>query len=240
MLTTLTLTGPDDRTKIDDMLALSERFPFVEWAVLMAPSREGTPRFPAAAWRDSFIDAVRGTSVKRAMHLCGRSVKDLAELGSEKLPYRAGYQRLQLNFNAKVWTMASLERLSKKASWAEFWDGTPQGIIVQQNANNAGVPEMFSKTGCKDVQALFDASGGRGLKLEAYPAPLLGMTCGYAGGIGPGSIDDALEMAAAAAGGHDYWLDMESAIRTDNALDMGKVLQVLETVDSWIIAKGAA
>lgn len=234
MLTTVTMTGADDQTNIKDLLKLSQKYPFVEWAILYSPNQDGNPRYPLPKWRNDFIDAVRGTSVRRAMHLCGPTVRDLLAHGPQKLAYRAGYQRIQLNFNANRYTEDDLKKLAKKAGWAEFWDGSTQGIIVQYNSANVKVPEIFISNGCSDVQVLFDASGGRGLELDTYPAPLSDFECGYAGGIGPENIDESLEKAATAAGPRDYWIDMESKVRTNEVFDLEKVEYVLSRCAVWL------
>lgn len=238
MLTTVTITGADDQTDIDSLLELSQKYPFVEWAILYSPNQDGAPRYPLAKWRNAFIDAARGTAVRRAMHLCGPSVRELMSQGAQKLAYRAGYQRVQLNFNAKRFTNAELIKLARSAGWAEFWDGSPQGVIVQHNSANEAVPEIFISNGCSDVQVLFDSSGGRGLELDTYPTPLPDFLCGYAGGIGPDNIDSALQKAAAAAGSRDYWIDMESKVRTDEVFDLEKVEKVLASCANWMKAYG--
>jgi hypothetical protein len=46
MLERVTITGADDSTSIDEMLALSRRFPFVEWGILVSKRHEGSYRFP--------------------------------------------------------------------------------------------------------------------------------------------------------------------------------------------------
>lgn len=234
MLTTVTMTGPDDTTDINALLALSQKYPFVEWAILMSPSREGTVRYPTYRWRQTFMDAVRGTAVKRAMHLCGSSVRELLVSGPKKMTYRAGYQRIQLNFNATHFKHDELQRLAIHAAQAEFWDETPQGIIVQYNKNNINVPEQFQTSRCTDVQVLFDASGGRGIELDTFPDAMFGFECGYAGGIGPDNIERTLEKAHSAANGADYWIDMESNVRTDEVFDLVKVEQVLAACAAWL------
>ena len=64
MLDRLTITGPDDKTDIDTLLQLSQYYPFVEWAILYSPTRQGSERYPSEEWRKSFEDACRGTRVK--------------------------------------------------------------------------------------------------------------------------------------------------------------------------------
>lgn len=45
----VTLTGADDKTDLAQLRALSDRYPFVEWALLVGPL-PGTQRNPSQAW----------------------------------------------------------------------------------------------------------------------------------------------------------------------------------------------
>ena len=167
MLDRLTITGPDDKTDIDTLLQLSQYYPFVEWAILYSPTRQGSERYPSEEWRKSFEDACRGTRVKRAMHLCGQAVKDFVEKGPEKVP-RRNYQRIQLNFNAKTSTWQkekNIDWMVNQCSWAEFWDGSPQNVVIQHNHNNAPILPKFERLGSQ-FHVLYDASGG-----HARPSP---------------------------------------------------------------------
>ena len=47
MLTTVTITGADDRVDPWELARLSEEFPHVEWGVLISTGRAGTPRYPS-------------------------------------------------------------------------------------------------------------------------------------------------------------------------------------------------
>lgn len=47
-LTKVTVTGADDSTNIDEMFAIRDKFPFVEFGILLSErhSHAGTARFP--------------------------------------------------------------------------------------------------------------------------------------------------------------------------------------------------
>lgn len=84
-----------------------------------------------------------------------------------------------------------------------------------------------------NMSLLFDASCGKGELASSYPEPLrvntnastnlggeggasgvIQIPCGYAGGIGPTTIEGVLQNVAKAAKGTRVWIDMESSLRT--------------------------
>jgi hypothetical protein len=85
-------------------------------------------------------------------------------------------------------------------------------VILQHNADNAALIDALSRDGI-DFDVLFDASSGKGLRPESWPAPLPRVRCGYAGGLGPANVADELPRIAAAAGDREFWIDMASSLR---------------------------
>ena len=83
--------------------------------------------------------------------------------------------------------------------------------------------DKFSKV---DVSQLYDVSAGRGLVPESFPEHP-GYMVGFAGGINPENVEEYLKNINCDA---DYWIDMESGVRTDNKLDLNKVEAVLQKV----------
>ncbi|CAK0802614.1 unnamed protein product, partial [Prorocentrum cordatum] len=83
-----------------------------------------------------------------------------------------------------------------------------------------------------NLAALLDASCGRGVAPEVQSLPVAGAHCGYAGGMGPETIDRQLREIAVVLEGHPdtVWIDMESGVRTRGAdgsdvFDLAKVRQ---------------
>lgn len=236
MLDRLTITGPDDNTNIDRLLQLSEQFPFLEWAILYSPTREGSNRYPSQAWRTNFEDACKGTRVQRAMHLCGNAVKTFVLHGPEATP-RSNYQRVQLNFSAlsKNWTPVMLEQMVLQCERAEKGDGAPQQIIIQANRSNKEVLPLFDRLGNK-IHVLYDSSGGNGKVIDTFEGPILGKYCGYAGGITP---DNALALyqRITCVNDHSFWMDLETGVRTKNdQWDQHKVNTLVHTL-SFVIGR---
>jgi hypothetical protein len=65
----------------------------------------------------------------------------------------------------------------------------------------------------QNFSILFDASMGTGKLATSVTAPLPGVKCGYAGGLGPSNIEEQILNIAAVTGETTTWVDMESSLR---------------------------
>jgi len=220
----ITFTGIDDATDLIAARALAAEFP-VEYGVLFSPERQGnSPRYPS--WPTLckiLLYAVPGS--RYAAHLCGGYSRLLLASGSTTLDtiLREHFARVQINTHYVGLNVAVI------AEWAESVKAQP---ILQ--CRDAFPPE-------EDVSWLFDASGGRGVVPDAWPAaarpgpvaasPEVPRLVGYAGGLSPTNIATALPLIAAAAGDSPYWIDMESGVRdADDRFDLAKCRAVCEAV----------
>lgn len=214
----LTFTGIDAQTDFDRVEALSERYP-IEWGILYSPTRAGQQnRYPdtSTVARFLWLSRVTAACMRVAVHLCGKAATDVVT-----------------------------------DSQTGFLSGTPKGWVGRYQINVArgrGVPSAVEEFSirrdargilqCRDgfpadnrVDWLFDTSGGRGLLPDFWPRPPSGQFAGYAGGLGPDTIEEALAgIQKAVPAGNRYWLDMESAIRTDDWLDLDKCEAVCRAV----------
>lgn len=217
LLTTITLTGVDDRTNLAEIVNLSERFPLVEWGFLYSPKRQGQGgRYPSVA---TLFDAFRTLpeTVRVALHVCGAGVPNLlsneAEVTGlvEAVAGRGG--RVQLNFSQSRDSI-DLDALSA------LLDHYPSlKVITQHNDSNEDVWKRLC--GHANYVVLFDSSGGRGVERNSWPAPLHGIHCGYAGGLGPDNLATELTRIRAATRGQAHWIDMEGKLRTqDDIFDL--------------------
>lgn len=221
MITRVTITGADDNTPIEALLDLSKEFPWVEWGILVSRSRECSPRYPSRAWCTRLMAAV--TTENISMHVCGTwaraamaGIVDWRELPD----VRHVAQRIQINGapeRGMCWSADSFQVPNTQIIFQ-----VPAGLEFAAYLNNQVL-------GVKpDVACLFDCSGGRGITPAEWPAPIPGMPCGYAGGIGPENVEDVMarinEVCAA-----PFWIDMEGRLRDDcDRLDLDKVRNVLD------------
>lgn len=237
----VTITGADDSTNPDALINLSKEFPFVEWGILFSVSHQGEPRYPSEAWMGKLLSAVDrqvlgedDSMMKFAAHLCGRWVRDLVLDG--KLTFKdqslkdswSYFQRVQLNFHAhKHPPCSAFISAIKPYEKREF--------IFQMD----GVNDVLWK-GTRDKVAsavpLFDRSGGAGVVPKSWPRAYPGVYNGYAGGLGPETLEEELAKIAVAAGPERIWIDMETRVRSadDKSLDILKVRKVLEIAKKHI------
>lgn len=230
-----TLTGVDRETDLDRVSDLSAKYPFSEWGVLYSPSRQGEPgRYMSTLLISSALHTLP-SHVKVALHICGQGIADL--IAGEKVvsdlvelvANRGG--RIQLNFNARRTPvqMSDLRRTIAKLS--------PLKVITQHNVSNTYV---WSQIPLSNHQVLFDSSGGNGVKCAAWPNPLP-LDCGYAGGLGPGTMARDLDDISRVAQDRETWVDMEGRLRMNQdcvdvfSLDLCE--QVLSETSEWMSSR---
>lgn len=219
---TIGIAGADEGVGPEQLAAVSQRFPEVEWGILISASREGTPRYPGRAWRASFLEATRGA--RRAAHLCGEAVLRFARKDPDLEEELLQYDRVQINFAVTRMDMFDIQCLAARVAETD----RPYAIITQRNIANLGVLDLLGRS--SRHQVLFDSSLGGGHSPSSWPEAIEGVACGYAGGLGPEVLTQAIPQIARATKGMPYWIDMESGVRTDDRLDLDKVEAVVRQV----------
>lgn len=217
----VTLTGADDSVRPEQLIAITNTYPFVEWGVLFSPKRQGSPRYPSEKWVQEFANL----NLPCAAHLCGIAVGAFIS-GWPSDDYR-GFGRIQLNFNLHVkgYLLPKLPDVVAR----EKQIGRP--IIFQMNFANQ---ELSGKKFVHSI--LFDSSGGRGCSPTAWPQHDPLRYCGYSGGLGPDTLDAQLEEISKVVGDGVIWIDMESRIRSDDdrQFDLDKATRCLQIASRWI------
>jgi hypothetical protein len=226
----VTVTGADNGTDPADLAKLSERYPFVEWGILLshkAVDAGGIARFPGKPWLLNYA-TYRAHPMRTSGHLCGGWVRDLCLGGrvfrNEMYPLDLCFDRVQLNFHAYAHTFRP-EGASALKDWQQH--GPEEFIFQADGVNNAVALEAF-RAGVKAVP-LFDLSGGAGVLPPRWPKSTGGYV-GYAGGLSPDNLEVELEKIAEAADGNQFWIDVETHVRSDNdqLFDLAKVERFLE------------
>lgn len=232
-LTRVTITGADDSVNPAALADFSSAFPFVEWGILLPLKRIGEPRYPSLSWR------VRLGKLNKipplSLHLCGEVARDvlagdtdmLGALGEE-------YARIQVN----GWAPSSEFRHLVCHEAREFILQVRGAEFLQAAADEAAAitAEMDPQFVNGTVSALWDCSGGRGIEPFSWPRAPLGLRLGYAGGITPDNVLDVLSAIGPVS--HDFWIDMESGVRTDERFDVDKVWRVLEATAPLVQVSG--
>lgn len=218
MLTRVTMTGADDGTKIDEMVALWREFPFIEWGILIGST--AGDRFPSDEWIVALVEAKITTmnTMPLSLHLCGSVLREIASTGKSSLGKRfgshlLGFQRCQLNWHGEKQPYGTGEKVL--SAFCEMgvaeWDVE---IIFQLDGVN---DELWLPAGRRFAcSGLFDMSHGAGVLPRAWPKSRQDIACGWAGGLGPDNLAVELpKIAECAYPIRDYWIDMEAKIRSD-------------------------
>jgi hypothetical protein len=234
ILKTVTITGADDQTDINEMIAISKEFPFIEWGILFSKSKSGnTPRYPSESWVIKLLKAGLQHNMNFSAHLCGEFAKDAiegADMDSDTYldvipPYSGRFNRFQLNFNAKY--------IKPDLDTFQFVY-EHKSCILQYNQTNEELCNEIIKKGNCNVHFLYDGSGGRGTSPKSWKPTIEGYYTGYAGGLNPDNLMDELNNIYSKLNVDDVvWIDAETGIRTDDVLDMKKVRKFLTTAKKF-------
>lgn len=248
----VTITGADDGTEMNDLFALSQKYPFVEWGILASESQAGRPRYPGRHWMGNFQQGVLLRDyVKSSLHLCGAYVHQLL-IGNNIIPYRmdVGFQRIQLNFHAQKYNcdpflmFRELKEISNIESSIE--PHARQFIFqIDGSLGNRFLEGVYQNNNAAvhvDAVPLFDISSGCGILPTEWPKPIYrdhaGAHCyhGYAGGLGPDNLAEQIPLIADRAGDCRFWIDMETKVRSDDdtLFDLAKVERCLEICKPFI------
>ena len=135
-----------------------------------------------------------------------------------------GFSRVQVNLHGDSFNP---RRVAVAAQAVKRFADTVgcQRVILQHRNAWKDLPVFHEK-----VEYLFDRSGGGGrAAFEEWPTPSPHLPrMGYAGGIGPETIEKAIDFALAYPDSN-LWFDMEGRIRFAGWFDLGAVETVCET-----------
>ena len=219
------MTGVDSRTDINDLVALSSLFPFVEWGLLYSPKRAGNPGRYMSFDDIMNVMGVLGLMPNRiniSIHFCGKSVINLINGHSNENELallsrvRKMNGRIQLNFNASKDEDFSIDALN---SFIE--SNKDIEIITQKHQGNALIENSVSKL--KNHAVLFDSSGGLGIANRNWNEEVKNIKHGFAGGIGSENIRESLLELSGMGKNHAnpfIWIDMEGQLRVKDKNDV--------------------
>jgi hypothetical protein len=217
----ITVTGADDSVKPEQLIKIAEEFPLVEFGILLSRKQIGQRRFPSAAWLEELRHLP--DSINLAGHVCGSWVREIlcGKWPIDELTEIFGadffqmFGRWQLNTHGELhkWDQSFLATLNQ-----------PRGVIFQFDNKNTGLI-LAAREVATNISALFDLSHGAGVLPSAWPVPVSGMFCGYAGGLSPENVAEQCPLILEAAAGAPTWIDAETHLRSkgDAVFDLEKV-----------------
>lgn len=224
----ITFTGIDVKTDIKILTEIQQEFPIAEFGVLTSYHwYENGNRYLNPA----LVKNLRGHGLNLALHICGSAAHDAAvgdwKTVDDKLTkeFLTMFKRVQLNIS------------NRKDNPAFCWIPSVIGqelIVQQRGGDDMALYEETVKHWTdrpyphRDIiSVLLDASGGRGIDTPLKVLPTSGKV-GYAGGFNQGNVGEKLSFLLENTRMGEFWIDMESGVRTDDWFDLDKVVKVLE------------
>lgn len=220
----ITFTGVDVNTDITRLEELTAKYPFAEFGVLTSYHwNENGNRFPDP----KIIEKIRLPKNNLSLHVCGRAAHDAAIGRWEKLDDLIFgnlhlFGRVQLNISTR----------KDNPHHCNVPLVIGQEVILQQK--DIMNTEFFQNTiefwnqPSYKWSMLLDASGGTGKDTEIRLFSSK-QKVGYAGGINPENVADKLRFLLGNVSMGEFWIDMESGVRTEDWFDLDKVEKILKS-----------
>ena len=228
---TITFTGLDSQTDLNRLAEIQARYPYAEFGVLVSVSKTGChPRYPDF----SFIEKLKEyKSLNLSCHVCGGTLLepivtygDFGYLDQFLCGNLSIFKRIQLNLGGNVnWlTKRCKHKLLRIGSFENI-----QEIILQQKKKIGSIAWNVGRRKTK-ISVLIDPSGGKGRETKIVPK-LRFLRTGYAGGINPSNAARKFLQLKNSGICRNFWIDMESGVRTDDWFDLDNVEAVLKEID---------
>lgn len=225
----ITFTGVDEKTDIERLISIQQKYPIAEFGVLTSYHwQENGNRYP----NPEIIERLRRLNL--SLHLCGSVAHDAAVKEWDKVDdlVHGGlhlFKRVQLNVSAR--------KDNPEYCWIPIVFG--QELIIQQSGDITLYEETLKHWSHPPfphrdtISMLLDASGGRGIDTRLKVFSTNGKV-GYAGGFNPDNVADKLTFLLENVKRGEFWIDMESGVRTDDWFDLNKVEMVLRICNEII------
>ncbi len=245
MLDRVTITGADDTVDINELVLLTDDFPFVEWGVLLSQSRMGQPRYPTFNWIKRLLEAKNAYIVNKiehmpgkwvgqtaklfnlSGHLCGRWVRDIENEGifsirgalAKEQCWGRGWNRFQINWGSRG-AKLDLNQMHSAYSGLTLMSDIPSNhfqFILQCPDGDCGVLDSVRRhLADLDFDAVPLFDGSGGKgKIPSEWPKPWTPYSGYAGGLTPENLEVQYEEIARRVGLSRIWIDAESGVRDD-------------------------
>lgn len=218
MLNKVTFTGIDNKTKIQDLINLYEKYPFIEFGFLISENNTNKNidnKYPNLV----ILKGLKNKNINLSLHVCGKIAREIMQNNNwEPLyelmgDYLSLFSRIQLN-------VSNLEKFSSEVIFPNT-----HTFIIQTKTNNLKIYEQYKNI--ENVVFFQDNSGGTG-KTENTWMLTDDKYFGYAGGLGSGNIVQVTKKITEIRE-LPFWIDMETKIRNDkNWFDIKECEKVCE------------
>lgn len=219
----ISMIGIDERTDLDELERLQSLDKRVEFGIITSRKwNENGNRY----WNPARFDVLRGRNLNLSVHLCGSVAREAVANNWQPALELLGnnislFKRVQLNI--KECTPPDVKELV-----LDIPRPIEEVIIQQRAAYDCGLfyRWMLTHPGDHSVSVLLDGSGGTGKESRIIPLEDVSKV-GYAGGIGPDNVARKVIELSRNTGVQDFWVDMESGVRTNDWFDISKAEAVI-------------
>lgn len=224
----ISLIGIDEKTDLKELQILQDKYPLVEFGVIMSKNwKDNGNRY----WNPDNLEKLKDKNLNLSLHLCG-------SLARSAILNNWNPTLLFLEENINLFKRAQLNISTNKKNPENLILDIPkplEEVIIQQKGIDGAKMflDYYQKTKDKKVSILLDSSGGLGIDTPLIP---LDIECkvGYAGGFGPDNILEKTRLLLNSEKTHDFWVDMESKIRTNDWFDIKKAYDICQKVYSLL------
>ena len=222
MLNRVTFTGVDDKTNIEDLVYLTNKYPFVEFGILVSKNGSNSGeinRYPNL----TILKRLKKKDLNLSCHICGSIARQIVQKndwsGLEKLLGKD----IEV-FNCFQLNVSGIHKFSKEITFRE-----DKEFIIQLK-NDLSLYDYY-----KDLPNVFgfqDNSGGVGkfednwMESDRY--------FGYAGGLSVENIEKVIEDLLI-INEDNFWIDMETSVRTDDWFDTKKCEEILKICEKFFV-----
>lgn len=233
-------TGSDDNTDVEGLLKLSNEYKYVEWGVLIANNEFGNAKYPSREWFAQRRETLAQSAIPTewSLHVCDEWAGDLAHgipsVFTEAKDVVCDFNRMQINFFREI-TDGSLDVELLVATLLEH--GPEKQYIFQLTGWESYYIVAAARKAGIDALGFFDPSAGRGISpSNGWPTPPAEVDTlfGFAGGLGPHNLAQALADISPIRSEGNFWVDMETNVRSNGRFDFTKVRACLDISKSYI------
>lgn len=242
----VTITGADEAVTPEQLGALTDKYPLVEWAILFAPHKQGASRYPGKEWTtrlQAYADerVMSRLALPIAAHLCSGWTRDFIKGKFTFHDEKFDFDRMQVNMTDDAFMALDFQKLLN--TYCELHELDRCSAIILQTKRAFQRHEWLAlinknlrdELKLLEFQMLYDVSGGKGIQPRTWHPPVEGVMCGYAGGIGPDNVVEILKKIGDVAGETPFWIDMETKVRDEaDRFDISKTEAVLEKVHTYL------
>lgn len=239
----VTITGADDSIKPEELAPFIKKYPFVEWAILFSPSKQGQSRYPSFEWLDQLRNTIYSPdfpsmlNTNLACHICGNHTRDAINGKFAQIhPIFGEADRIQVNMMDDDFLALDFGKLRTTISSA-YKNQYPNVILQTKRAfHRYEWLTLLNKEDKLKFEMLYDVSGGKGKTPRSWAKPVEGVLCGYAGGLKPDNIAEQLKKLEDVVEDKECWIDMESGVRDEHdEFCLDKVEKCLEIASKWVV-----